>query len=91
LIYLLGYGFRALLILRRDPRSRVIANVYLVASASGIAACVVRITTAFIHPIQALEGGRLVWLFACVCGAVFALAAAHSWRAKTKWFAKSNR
>jgi hypothetical protein len=91
LIYLLGYGFRALLILRKDPRSRVIANVYLVASASGIAACVVRITTAYVHPIQALEGGRLVWLFACVCGAVFALAAAHSWRAKTKWFSRTNR
>ncbi|CAN5416981.1 hypothetical protein BH09ACT7_BH09ACT7_05960 [soil metagenome] len=90
LIYLLGYGFRALLVLRKDPRSRLIANVYLVASASGIAACIVRITTAYVHPIQALEGGRLVWLFACVCGAVFALAAAHSWRVKTKWFTKAN-
>ena len=36
LIYLLGYGSRALLILRKDPRSRRIANVYLVASAFGI-------------------------------------------------------
>jgi hypothetical protein len=90
LIYLLGYGFRALLILRKDPRSRLIANVYLVASASGIAACIVRITTAFVHPIQALEGGKLVWFFACICGAVFALAAAHSWRVKTKWFTRAN-
>ena len=32
LIYLLGYGSRALLILRRDPRSRRIANVHLFAS-----------------------------------------------------------
>jgi hypothetical protein len=91
LIYLLGYGFRALLILRKDPRSRPIANVYLVASASGITACIVRITTAYVHPIQAFEGGKLVWFFACVCGAVFALAAAHSWRTKTKWFTRSNR
>jgi hypothetical protein len=90
LIYLLGYGFRALLVLRKDPRSRLIANVYLVASASGIAACIVRITTAFVHPIQALEGGKLVWFFACLCGVVFALAAAHSWRAKTKWFTRAN-
>jgi len=34
LIYLLSYGARALLILRQDPRSRKIANIYLVASAS---------------------------------------------------------
>jgi hypothetical protein len=46
LIYLLVYGARALLILRQDPRSRQIANVYLVASASGILACTVRIITA---------------------------------------------
>lgn len=35
LIYLLGYGARALLVLRQDPRSRKVANIYLVASASG--------------------------------------------------------
>ena len=71
LIYLLGYGSRALLILRKDPRSRRIANVYLIACAFGILACVVRITTAYVTPIQALEGGNLVWLFACMCGAGF--------------------
>jgi hypothetical protein len=91
LIYLLGYGSRALLILRKDPRSRRIANVYLVASASGIVACVVRITTAYVTPIQALEGGKLVWVFACLCGAGFALASAHAWRIKTKWFSRANR
>ena len=91
LIYLLGYGIRALLVLRKDPRSRTIANFYLVASASGIMACVVRITTAFVTPIQAVEGGNLVWFFACVCGAGFALASAHSWRIKTKWFTKVSR
>ena len=88
LIYLLVYGSRALLILRKDPRSRRIANVYLAASASGVIACVVRITTAFVTPIQALEGGALVWFFACICGGGFALAAAHSWRIKTRWFTK---
>lgn len=90
LIYLLGYGWRALLVLRKDPRSRVIANVYLVASASGIMACVVRITTAFVPELQAVERGILVWIFACICGAVFALASAHSWRIKTKWFSKAS-
>ena len=91
LIYLLGYGIRALLVLRKDPRSRTIANFYLVASASGIMACLVRITTAYVTPVQALEGGNLVWFFACLCGAGFALASAHSWRIKTKWFTKVSR
>jgi len=91
LIYLLCYGSRALLILRRDPRSRRIANFYLLASASGMIACAVRITTAYVPPLQRLEGGGLVWLFACVCGAGFALASAHSWRIRTKWFTGASR
>lgn len=86
LIYLLGYGVRAMLILRRDPRSRRIANIYLFASVSGILACVVRIVTAFVPQLQPIENGRMVWLFACTCGAVFALSAAHSWRLKTRVF-----
>lgn len=91
LIYLLVYGSRALLILRKDPRSRRIANVYLAASASGITACVVRITTAYVTPIQSLEGGKLVWFFACTCGAGFALASAHAWRIKSRWFTRATR
>jgi hypothetical protein len=91
LIYLLVFGSRALLILRKDPRSRFIANVYLIASASGIVACAVRITTAYVPRLQGLEGGTLVWIFACGCGAGFALASAHSWRIRTKWFSSANR
>lgn len=90
LIYLLGYGARALLVLRKDPRSRTIANVYLIASISGIAACAVRVTTALIPPLQPYENGTLVWFFACMCGAVFALASAQSWRTKSKWFSKAS-
>ena len=88
LIYLLGYGIRALLVLRKDERSRRIANVYLLASISGIIACLIRISTAFVTPLQHIEGGSLVWLFACMCGAGFALASAYSWRQKVKWFAR---
>jgi len=91
LVYLLGYGARALLILRKDPRSRKIANVYLVASASGILACIVRMVTAWVPDLQTIEGGTLVWFFACMCGAGFALASAHSWRIKTKWFSRASR
>ncbi len=91
LIYLLVYGIRATLVLRKDPRSRRIANFYLVASVCGILACVVRITTAYVTPLQTSAGTILVWLFACLCGAGFALASAHSWRIKTKWFTKISR
>jgi hypothetical protein len=90
LIYLLVYCCRALLILRKDPRSRMIANVYMVASISGIAACAVRITTAFVPSLQSVAGTALVWIFACGCGAGFALASAHSWRIRTKWFTKAS-
>ena len=91
LIYLLGYGARALLVLRRDPRSRRIANVYLISSASGIIACTIRIVTAYVPQLQEIEGGKLVWFFACFCGAGFALTSAHSWRIKTKWFTRASR
>jgi hypothetical protein len=86
LSYLLVFGSRALLVLRKDPRSRNIANLYLVASASGISACVVRMITALIPPLQGPLGAALVWLFACACGAGFALTSAQSWRQKVKWF-----
>ena len=74
--------------LRKDPRSRRIANIYLASSVSGILACIVRIITASCPSLQTVEGGTLVWVFACMCGAGFALASAHSWRIKTKWFTK---
>jgi len=90
LIYLLVYGSRALLILRTDPRSRHIANVYLFACAMGILACVVRIITALIPPLQTVQGSTVVWIFACACGAGFALTSAYSWRIKTKWFTSAN-
>ncbi|MDT5357341.1 MAG: hypothetical protein QOJ56_5873 [Mycobacterium sp.] len=86
LIYLLVFGSRALLVLRHDPRSRNIANLYLVASASGISACVVRIFTAVIPPFQGPLSAGLVWLFACLCGAGFAVTSAHSWRQRVRWF-----
>jgi hypothetical protein len=90
LIYLLAYGARALLVLRKDPRSRRVANVYLAASISGILACTVRIITALAPSLQPIENGNLVWFFACMCGAGFALMSAHSWRVKTKWFSRAS-
>lgn len=91
LIYLLSYGVRALLVLRKDPKSRTIANVYLAASASGIIACAIRIVSAYVVPLQIWDGGTLVWVFACGCAAGFALTSAYSWQIKTKWFTKTGR
>jgi hypothetical protein len=86
LAYLLVYGSRALLVLRTDPRSRHIANLYLAASASGVAACAVRITTALIPTFQNQLTVGLIWLFACLCGGGFALTSAQAWREKLRWF-----
>jgi hypothetical protein len=86
LAYLLVFGSRALLVLRKDPRSRHFANLYLAASASGIAACVVRMITALLPPLQGPVSAALVWFFCCTCGAGFALISAQSWRQKVRWF-----
>ena len=91
IVYLLAFGGRALLVLRRDPQSKRIADIYLMATGSGMAACTIRVITALAPTLQPWENGRLVWLFACMCGAVFALASAHSWLIKTKWFTKADR
>lgn len=88
LIYLLGFGFRAMLVLRKDPRSTNIATLYLLACGSGIAACSVRIITALVPAIQGPMDAALVWFFACACGAGFAVTSAYSWRQKVKWFSR---
>jgi hypothetical protein len=51
----------------------------------------VRIITAWVPPLQTIEGGTLVWVFACGCGAGFALTSAQSWRIKTKWFSTASK
>ncbi|UCZ63152.1 hypothetical protein [Mycolicibacterium phocaicum] len=91
LAYLLVFGARALLVLRKNEDSRRIANIYLFATGSGILACATRILTSLVPELQPLEDGKFVWVFACMCGGVFALASAHSWLIKTKWFSKAAR
>jgi hypothetical protein len=84
--YLLVLGSRGLMVLRTDPRSRNIADLYLIASGSGIAACAVRMITAVIPPLQCTITAGMVWFFACSCGALFALGSAQSWLQKLRWF-----
>ncbi len=84
--YLLVFGSRALMVLRKDPRSKNIANCYLAASISGMSACAVRMITAVIPALQGSVSAWLVWLFCCMCGAGFALTSANSWLQKIRWF-----
>jgi hypothetical protein len=86
--YLLIFGSRALLVLRQEPRSRNIANLYLLASGAGVGACVVRMTTAVITPWQGTLSVGLVWFLCCSCGAAFAATSAQSWRQKVRWFSR---
>lgn len=85
LIYLLGYGIKVLSVLREDPRSRRIATAYIIGAACGIMACIVRITMGLVPATQADSGVRGVWVFACLCGAAFALSGGYSWIQKRKW------
>src|ERR1700738_3838575 len=86
LAYLLIFGSRALLVLRKDPGSRNIATLYLFASGSGIGGCVVRMIPALVPPLQGTISAGLVWFFCCSCGAAFALTSARSWMQKIRWF-----
>lgn len=88
IMWLIGYASRSLLVLRRDPRSRRMAHFYLAASGAAILACTIRLVMSFWPGLQVEAGSHLVWVFACVCGAVFAVAAAYSWMSRTRGFKK---
>jgi len=87
LIHLLIYASRALIVLRRDLRSRRVATVYLVALGSGMLSCLIRVVTAF-TPLQGLgQGASLaVWLPSCLCGTLFAVISAQTWRTRISRF-----
>lgn len=87
LLWLLGYSCKALTVLFGDPRSKGIAIVYMISCIAGMTAAAVRIVTAFFPHLQGVGGALAVWIPACTCGIGFALAAAHSWRQKLRWFA----
>ena len=89
LMYLLGYGARAMFILRRDPRSRRIANSLPHRVGQRHAGLRGTYRDGLRAAVAAPTGAMLVWLFACTCGIVFALASAHSWRIKTRWLTRA--
>jgi hypothetical protein len=83
LIYLLVWTLCGLLVLRRIPRHRPTATVYLALVVAGIAACTARIVTQW---SSWSERGVVGWLSTFAGGIIFAVAAARSWRNKTRWF-----
>lgn len=80
LAHLALYGCRALWLVRRDPRSRRIANIHLLAAGLGALAAIIRVVAA---PFNCHDGTiSLTLCFAC--GIIFALISAHSWQAKVR-------
>lgn len=86
--YLLGYAFRALLILRQTEAHRPMADLYLWACASGLCKCALAIAASVaprvgevVDRIHIQQGLTLLFVGG------FALAATYSWRLKTRPFA----
>jgi hypothetical protein len=87
LTYLFGYAARVMLIVRKDPRSTVTANLYLISAAFGVAATVIQVTTAE----AGIDITLPVWLCACLGAIGFSYGSARSWHAKVAWFKESSK
>lgn len=75
LLYLLGYMFRLLLVLRRDPRSRRAANLYLMACVLGMIGAVAEFLDTWFRFIDSY-----LWLLLTAPAVMLSFAAALSWR-----------
>jgi hypothetical protein len=87
LIYIFRGTMIGLFYLRRDPRNRHTATIYIAACAAGIFGCTVRIATTWLD----INCADCMWWVSCVGGATIAYAAAASWRAKVRWLAGEKR
>lgn len=83
LVHLQIYGMLAFWVLRGDPRSRAIADIYLISGAAGVVACIIKGVTALVPRWQALNAA--VWVLACAGAVGVAGASIYSWRQKTEW------
>lgn len=87
LTYQLLYGVYSLIPMWRDrPAIRGLCGAYMLAAGMGVAACVVRVGTAFLPgEMQDTAAASLpVWFLACSCGVGFAAISAHSWLEKNR-------
>lgn len=83
--YTLYQTTRALRILRRDPRNKTTATIYLAACTTGIVACALRIITTWTDD----NYSQWLWVGECAVAIACALAAGRSWRQKVLWLAGS--
>jgi hypothetical protein len=76
-IYLLCFLVRLLSVLRRDPRSRLTANLFIIATGIGLVAVAALLT-------RTIDPGRVacvwIWTLFCASGGLAAFAAGWSWR-----------
>jgi hypothetical protein len=85
-LYLFMWASLALWLLRRSPRHRVIANLYLFACACGIVAATTWIAAQFVAGPFHVACYVACWVLFCLWGGAFTLAAAYSWRRKVQVF-----
>ncbi|WP_156765695.1 hypothetical protein [Mycobacterium sp. 1245499.0] len=78
--YLLGATILPLWLLRRDPRNRRTATIYIGGCTIGVAACVLRIVTLG----SDINCGQLFWVGDGIIAMSFAYASSHSWRQKQR-------
>jgi hypothetical protein len=81
IIYLLCFLVRLLWVLRRDPRSRLTANLFIIATGVGLVSFAALLTK-IINP--GLVACFWIWTPLCVSGGFAAFAAAWSWRERMR-------
>jgi hypothetical protein len=82
-IYLLCFLIRLLWVLRRDPRSRLTADLFIIASGLGVVSIAALLTRCVSTP-EGLIARFWIWTPACVAGGLVAFAAAWSWRERMR-------
>lgn len=92
LAWLLGYAILALLVLTEDPKQRKTALMYAAACAAGLLAHIGQWVLSWIVPAEQQDAwATIIQICILLWVAGFALAAAHSWRAKLQPFRKMRK
>lgn len=89
LIYLSALLIRGLLVVRRDPRSRRVAHVWLTWTGMVIAACAV--TLLHVHAAHTVDLSKIAWALTCAAVSMAALTYSLTWQARLRPFRKLMR